>query len=280
MARLPTPGGDDGNWGDILNDFLSVAHNSDGTLQDDAVPAATVDDGTITNSKLADMDPSLIKGRATGAGTGAPTDLTATQVRTILNVEDGAQANDVASVNGQTGAVTLDPDDLDDTSTTNKFTTAADISKLSGIEAGAEVNDVDSVNSQTGTVVLDPDDLDDTLTVNKFTTEAEASKLAGIEAGADVTDATNVDAAGAVMNSDVSTAAMSFVVDEDTMTSNSATKVPTQQSVKAYVDTEIASAGGVTVSDTAPGSPTVGDMWYESDTGIMYVYYDLVWVEF
>jgi len=31
MAGLPTPGGDDGIWGDILNDFLGVEHNSDGT---------------------------------------------------------------------------------------------------------------------------------------------------------------------------------------------------------------------------------------------------------
>ena len=67
-------------------------------------------------------------------------------------------------------------------------------------------------------------------------TAAYGTKLDGIEALADVTDATNVDAAGAVMNSDTSTAAMSFVVDEDDMVSNSATKVPTQQSVKAYVD--------------------------------------------
>jgi hypothetical protein len=34
MARLPNPGGDDGTWGDILNSFLEVALNSDGTLQD------------------------------------------------------------------------------------------------------------------------------------------------------------------------------------------------------------------------------------------------------
>lgn len=31
MARLPTPGGDQGDWGNILNDFLLVAHNPDGT---------------------------------------------------------------------------------------------------------------------------------------------------------------------------------------------------------------------------------------------------------
>jgi len=33
MSRLPTPGGDDGSWGTVLNDFLQVEHNSDGTLK-------------------------------------------------------------------------------------------------------------------------------------------------------------------------------------------------------------------------------------------------------
>jgi len=34
MARLPKPGEDNGVWGDILNQFLSIEHNSDGTLKD------------------------------------------------------------------------------------------------------------------------------------------------------------------------------------------------------------------------------------------------------
>lgn len=59
-----------------------------------------------------------------------------------------------------------------------------------------------------------------------------------VEDGADVTDAANVDSAGAVMNTDTSTASMDFVVDEDDMSSDSATKLPTQQSVKAYVDAQ------------------------------------------
>ena len=66
-------------------------------------------------------------------------------------------------------------------------------------------------------------------------TDADHTKLNAIEANADVTDATNVDAAGAVMNSDTTTAAMQFVIDEDTFGSNLDTKVPTQQSVKAYI---------------------------------------------
>jgi hypothetical protein len=40
MARLPVPGDDAGAWGAILNDFLSVSHNPDGTLKD-VVPDAT-----------------------------------------------------------------------------------------------------------------------------------------------------------------------------------------------------------------------------------------------
>jgi hypothetical protein len=39
MARLPTVGGDQNAWGTVLNEFLEVAHNSDGTLKD--VVAAT-----------------------------------------------------------------------------------------------------------------------------------------------------------------------------------------------------------------------------------------------
>lgn len=38
--RLPTPGGDDGTWGTILNGFLEVSHNADGTLATSAVTAA------------------------------------------------------------------------------------------------------------------------------------------------------------------------------------------------------------------------------------------------
>lgn len=80
----------------------------------------------------------------------------------------------------------------------------------------------------------------------------DGAKLDLIEASADVTDATNVNAAGAVMNTDTTTAAMSFVVDEDNLASDLATKVPTQQSVKAYVDATI--TGAVQEADTSTGS--------------------------
>lgn len=33
MVRLPVPGSDSGIWGTVLNDFLGVAHNADGTIK-------------------------------------------------------------------------------------------------------------------------------------------------------------------------------------------------------------------------------------------------------
>lgn len=79
----------------------------------------------------------------------------------------------------------------------------------------------------------------------------------------DVVSTSLVDAAGAVLNTDSSTAAMSFVVDEDNMVSDLATKVPTQQSVKAYVDNRLVTFDTVALlkADTglaySSGSPTV-----------------------
>lgn len=35
----------------------------------------------------------------------------------------------------------------------------------------------------------------------------------------------------------------------------------------------------ISISDTAPSSPEAGDLWYESDTGSTFVYYDSYWVE-
>lgn len=41
MSRLPTPGGDNDVWGDILNDYMLVEHNADGTHRVSVNPDAT-----------------------------------------------------------------------------------------------------------------------------------------------------------------------------------------------------------------------------------------------
>lgn len=50
MARLPQPGGDEDTWGSVLNDFLEVSHNSDGTLKSGVVTAADVGLGNVNNT--------------------------------------------------------------------------------------------------------------------------------------------------------------------------------------------------------------------------------------
>ena len=92
----------------------------------------------------------------------------------------------VDSVNGDTGSVVLDADDIDDASTTNKFATQAQLDNAdSALQSGDNITElannagyitsapVDSVNGNTGTVLLDADDIDDSLTTHKFATQAQ-----------------------------------------------------------------------------------------------------------
>jgi hypothetical protein len=125
---------------------------------------------------------------------------------------------------------------------------AADKTKLDGIETSATA---DQTGGQIKTLYEQE--------TNAFT-DTLFSKLNAIEASADVTDATNVDAAGALMLTDTTTAGLGIVLDEDAMGSNSATKVPTQQSVKAYVDSAVAS--NITLKgnyDASSDNPSLDD---------------------
>jgi len=72
-----------------------------------------------------------------------------------------------------------------------------------------------------------------------------------------------------VLTTDVGSASWNWIIDEDNMVSDSVAHVPTQQSVKKYVDDEIASviAGGVTYKGAYDATanpdttPNVGDMY-------------------
>jgi len=90
VARLPQTGSDDGVWGDLLNEFLLVTHDTDGSIKS----------GSIQESHLSSA------------------------VQTKLNTV-ASGGNDVTSVAGRTGAVTLTKSDVglanvDNTSDANK----------------------------------------------------------------------------------------------------------------------------------------------------------------
>jgi hypothetical protein len=87
-GTYPNPGLAAGVAGDGLtetSDVLSV--NVDGSTIEISGDALRLKDAGTTNAKLANMTEATIKGRAAGAGTGAPVDLTATQVATILGLD-------------------------------------------------------------------------------------------------------------------------------------------------------------------------------------------------
>jgi hypothetical protein len=67
-----------------FTDTTNASNISSGTL-----PIARIAANDVSNAKLAQMAQSTIKGRAAGAGTGDPVDLTATQATAILNVMVG-----------------------------------------------------------------------------------------------------------------------------------------------------------------------------------------------
>ncbi len=54
MARLPVPGSDNNTWGDILNEFINIAHKPDGTLKNGIVSAANLASGAVTTAAITD----------------------------------------------------------------------------------------------------------------------------------------------------------------------------------------------------------------------------------
>lgn len=53
MSRLPIPGADADNWGDILNDFLSQVHNDNGTLKTDSIDTDHLQPASVTSAVIA-----------------------------------------------------------------------------------------------------------------------------------------------------------------------------------------------------------------------------------
>lgn len=68
MSRLPSVGGDSGQWGTILNDFLSVTHATDGTIKSAVVTKANL--ATDVQTSLGKADGALQAASATKASVG------------------------------------------------------------------------------------------------------------------------------------------------------------------------------------------------------------------
>ncbi len=90
MSRLPNPGSDEGQWGEILNDYLSQSHNTDGTLKAGIVGSAQLAAGAVTTANYADGSISTSKIQAGAVDTTHIADGAITTTKLATNTSGSA----------------------------------------------------------------------------------------------------------------------------------------------------------------------------------------------
>ena len=214
-----------------------------------------LDDGPITEADLLDED-NMASNSATKAATQQSIKAYVDASSGVTNLSYTAGTRELASSSGSNV-------NLPEATTSNAgLQSSSDKTKLDGIETSATA---DQTAAEIRTLV-------ESATDSNVFTDADHTKLNAIEASA-TADQTNAEIRAAVeaaSDSNVFTDAdhtklngieasannysiSSDLLDEDNMASNSATKVPSQQSVKAYVDANSSSG----VSDGDKGDITV-----------------------
>lgn len=145
QASLVGPAGPEGPEGPVGPEGPAGAGTGDMLI--------SVYDPTSVSGDAFDMD-NMVEGATTkimtnaertklaGIEAGATADQSGAEIEAALDAQLGTSwklsGGSVDSVNGNIGVVVLDADDIDDSATTNKFATAAELSKLAGIEANAK----------------------------------------------------------------------------------------------------------------------------------------------
>lgn len=132
----------------LYNKYVHPNHSGDITSVADG--ATTIAANVVTNTKLADMAANSIKGNNT-AGVADPKDLTATEVRALINVADGANNYTHPSHTGDvTGAAALT---IANNAVTNAKAAQMAANTFKGNNTGALANAVDMTAAQARAVL-------------------------------------------------------------------------------------------------------------------------------
>lgn len=285
-----------------------------------AVMEADYDAQTIMIS-VADNTPvatTIAEGEIVGrAAAGNVDGLSAAQVRTIVNVEDGADVTDATNVAaaGAVMATTFDANTIlkaDSDNTPAALTineqalvgritagvitglTATQVRTLLNVENGADVTDSSNVDSagavmeadyNANTILkADSDDTPAALTVAEQTligritsgvitalTATQVRTLLNVEDGADVTDAANVNSAGAVMEADYNANTVLAATSDDTpaaLTIAESTvigRIPSGNIAALSRDDLRQYVVDLQIGTSYSGTPSTGSLWIDTN---------------
>ena len=248
------------NSGALPTDITVASAN----IVDGTIATADIADDAVTNSKLENMLTARIMGRVS-SGTGNPQHLSASEARSVLNVEDGATAD-------QTNAEIKTAYEAN--SDTNAFTDA-DHSKLDGIETGATADQtVSEIKSLIAGSPLDASHLaansvdSSELVDGSIDTShiADSQVTTAKIASTSVTDAklaSNSVTTSKITDANVTTVkiaddaiSIAKIGCEQTTISDSDSHIPTSGAVVDYVAAQIAPIGGLEVIADEDNFPT------------------------